>query len=81
MKNQKIADALILHFIQTVEFSGEPGVGTLRSRPRHEFDEIGNRDLDQVDAGGLEGFEKAARETDRHAVAIPGSFAPPRGKT
>ena len=59
-------------------FIDEPRVGTRRSRSWHEPDEIGNGRLDQVDAGGFKWFKKAAREADRHAIAMPGPFAPPR---
>src|ERR1700722_17174009 len=81
MKHQKIADALILHVVETIEFIEEPRVSAGRSRPRHETDDIGNGCLDQVNAGGLEWLEKAAREADRHAIARPRPFAPPGGKT
>src|SRR5882762_11971483 len=80
MKNQKIADALILHFVEAVELIGEPRVHTGRSRPWHEIDEIDNGCLDEVDAGGLEWLEKAAREADRHAITGPSSYAPPGRK-
>src|SRR6202041_446022 len=81
MKNQKIADALILHVVETIEFIDEPRVYAGRSQPRHETDEIGNGCLDQVNAGGLEWLEKAAREADRHAIARPSSYAPSGGKS
>src|ERR1700736_5465984 len=77
MKNQKIADALILHFIEAVELIGEPRVYPGRSRPWHEIDEIDDGCLDEVDAGGLERLEKAAREADCHAILRPSPFAPP----
>src|SRR5258708_39321332 len=80
MKNQKIADALILHVVETIEFIDEPRVYAGRSQPRHETDEIGNGCLDQVNAGGLKWLEKAAREADRHAISRASSYAPPGRK-
>src|SRR5258706_10297885 len=77
MKNEKIADALVLHFVEAVELIGQPR-GCPPSPPRHEIYEIDNRRLDQVEAGGLERVEKAPRQTHPGANPPPSPFAPPR---
>src|SRR5271165_217008 len=71
VKNQKITDTLILHFVEAVELIDQPGVHAGGSWPWHEIDEIGDGGLDEVDAGGFQRLEEAARQTDRHAIAGP----------
>ena len=75
MKNQKITDTLILHFVEAVELIDQPSVDTGRSRPWHEIDEIANGCLDEVDAGGFKRLQEAARQADRHTIARPCPFA------
>ena len=38
---------------------------------REVLDQSGHHGLDQVDAGGLQRLQEAARQADRHHVAVP----------
>src|ERR1700686_4979591 len=79
MQHEKIADALILHIVEAVEFIHEPWICN-RSRLWHEIDEIGDGGLDQIDTGGFKRLEKTAGQPDSNAIATPGMFASARRK-
>jgi hypothetical protein len=77
VQDQEVADALVERVGESIELAHQPFVDAARlgrrQQPQHVLDAL----LDQEQAGGFERLEKAAGQSERHAIAGPGQRAPP----
>src|SRR5688572_26737089 len=73
MQDQEVPDSFELQFHEAVIFIPQHRIAAAIWK---QLEQMGNRTLDQVNAGRLERLQKAARQPDRHAVSSPDLLAP-----
>ena len=77
MQDQEIANTLVFgaqDLVVTVDF-GAAVIAIGEQRQEH-----GDAALDEVNAGGLQRFEKTRRQSDRNAILVPEALAPAGGE-
>ena len=72
--DDEVADRFVLKAHLVVEPVDQDRVGLAH---RKEVEELGDRRLDEMDAGRFQRFEEPARQAEREAVLDPRRLAPP----